>query len=130
MNVFKISVEDGRVRKFLERRGWENQGKDIEMEMDSYKNKITGKKVYVEDISDSFPVTFLMGDFTTGEFCNIAHALVPRMKLMEVKGRWEGRPTNVVVAMTVEQVMDVFGKKTKMRELAVDGTELTTNVTK
>ena len=52
MNVFKISIEDSRVRKFLERRGWENQGKDNEMEMDSYKHKTTGKKVYVEDISD------------------------------------------------------------------------------
>ena len=41
---------------------------------------------------------------------------------MEVKSSWEGRPTNVVVALTVEQVKDVFGKRTKMRELATDAT--------
>ena len=119
MNVFKISIEDSRVRKFLERRGWKNQGKDNEMEMDSYKHKTTGKKVYVEDISDSFPVTLLVGDFTTEDFYNIARVLVPGIKLMEVKSSWEGRPTNVVVAMTVEQVKDVFGVRTKMRELAM-----------
>ena len=59
-NVFKIAVTYSRVREFLTSKSWEFQGKDEEMEMDSFRNKKTGKKVFVEDISEDFPVTFLM----------------------------------------------------------------------
>ena len=60
-NVFKIAVTYSRVSEFLTSNSWEFQGKDMEMEMDSFRNKKTGQKVFVEDISEDFPVTFLMG---------------------------------------------------------------------
>jgi N-acyl-L-homoserine lactone synthetase len=53
-NVFKIAVTYFRVREFLTSKGWEFQGKDEEMEIDSFRNKKTGKKVLVEDISEIF----------------------------------------------------------------------------
>src|SRR5208283_1564321 len=44
-SVFKIAVAYNRVREFLTSKSWEFQGKDGEMEMDSFRNKKTGKKV-------------------------------------------------------------------------------------
>jgi len=38
---------------------------------------------------------------------------------LEVDSSWEGKPTTIVVAMTEEQVRDMFGRRTKMRKLAV-----------
>ena len=58
--LFKIAIAYSRVLEFLKSNGWEFQGKNAEMEMDSFKNKKTGKKVFAEDISEDFPVTFLM----------------------------------------------------------------------
>jgi hypothetical protein len=117
-NVFKIAITCHRVREFLTSRSWEFQGKDEEMEMDSFRNNKTGKKVFVEDISEDFPVTFLMGELTVPEFSIIAHELTPEIQLLEVDSSWEGKPTTIVVAMTEEQVRNMFGKRTKMRKLA------------
>ena len=117
-NVFKIAMSYSRVCEFLTCRGWEFQGKDDEMEMDSFRNKKTGKKLLVEDISEDFPVTFLMGELSVPEFSNIAGELTPEIQLLEVDSRWEGKPTTVVVAMTEEQVRKMFGRRTKMRKLA------------
>ena len=118
-NVFKIAVTYSRVREFLTSKNWEFQGKDEEMEMDSFRNKKTGKKVFVEDISEDFPVTFLMGELSAAEFSKIASDLTPEIKLLQVDSSWEGKPTTIVVAMTEEQVRNMFGKRTKMRQLAV-----------
>ena len=118
-NVFKIAVTYSRVREFLTSKSWEFQGKDEEMEMDSFRNKKTGKKLFVEDISEDFPVTFLMGKLSVAEFSNIASELTPEIKLLEVDSSWEGKPMTIVVAMTEEQVRNMFGKRTKMRQLAV-----------
>jgi hypothetical protein len=118
-NVFKIVVTCSRVREFLTSKSWEFQGKDEEMEMDSFRNKKTGKKLFVEDISEDFPVTFLMGELSLTEFSSIASELTPETKLLEVNSSWEGKPTTIVVAMTEEQVRSMFGRRTKMRELAV-----------
>jgi hypothetical protein len=41
-NVFKIAMTYSRVREFLTSKSWEFQGKDKEMEMDSFRNKKTG----------------------------------------------------------------------------------------
>ena len=71
-NVFKIAMTCSRVRKFLTSKSWEFQGKDEEMEMDLFRNKKTGKKMFVEDISEDFPVTFLMGELSVAEFSIIA----------------------------------------------------------
>jgi len=120
-NVFKIAVTYSRVREFLTSKSWEFQGKDEEMEMDSFRNKRTGKKLFVEDISEDFPVTFLMGELSVAEFSNIASELTPKIKLLEVGSSWEGKPTTIVVAMTEEQVRNMFGRRTKMRKLAVHG---------
>ncbi len=117
-NVFKIAVTYPRVREFLTSKSWEFQGKDEEMEMDSFRNKKTGKKV-LEDISEDFPVTFLMGELSVPEFRFIASELTPEIQLLEVDSSWEGKPTTIVVAMTEEQVRDMFGRRTKMRKLAV-----------
>ena len=87
--------------------------------MDSFRNKKTGKKVFVEDISDGFPVTFLMGELTVLEFSTIACELTPEIQLLEVDSSWEGKSTTIVVAMTEEQVSNMFGRRTKMRKLAV-----------
>ena len=118
-NVFKIAMTYPKVREFLTSRSWEFQGKDEEMEMDSFRNKKTGKKLFVEDISEDFPVTFLMGELSVAEFSNIASALTPELKLLEVDSSWEGKPTTIVVAMTEEQVRDMFGRRTKIRGLAI-----------
>ena len=118
-NVFKIAMTYSRVREFLTSRSWEFQGKDEEMEMDSFRNKKTGKKVFAEDISEDFPVTFLMGELSRTEFSIIAGELTPEVQLLEVESSWEGKPTTIVVAMTEEQVRSMFGRRTKMRKLAV-----------
>ena len=118
-NVFKIAVTYSRVREFLTSKDWEFQGKDEAMEMDSFRNKKTGKKVFVEDISEDFPVTFLMGELSVLEFSVIASELTPKIQLLEVDSSWEGKPTTIVVAMTEEQVRNMFGRRTKMRELTV-----------
>lgn len=123
-NVFKMAAAYSRVRGFLTSEGWELQGKDKEMEMDSFKNKKTGKELFVEDISDDFPVTFLMGGFSLAEFSGIADELTPKIKLLEVDSSWEGRPTTIMVAMTEEQVRSMFGARAKMRKIAVHRTAL------
>ena len=43
-NVFKIAVTYSRVREFLTSKSWEFQGKDEEMEMDSFRNMKTGQE--------------------------------------------------------------------------------------
>jgi hypothetical protein len=40
--------------------------------------------------------------------------------LLEVESSWEGKPTTIVVAMTEEQVRNMFGRRTKMRKLAIN----------
>ncbi len=114
-DVYKIAATYSRVRKFLEREGWEFQGMDEEM--DSLRNKKTGDQLYVEDISENFPVTFLMGQLSLVEFSNMARKLTPETKLLEVESSWEGKPTTIVVAMNEEQVREMFGRRTKMRRL-------------
>ena len=121
-NVFKIAVTYSRVREFLTSKSWEFQGKDEEMEMDSFRDKKTGKKLFVEDISEDFPVTFLMGELSTAEFSKIASDLTPEIKLLQVDSSWEGKPTTIVVAMTEEQVRKMFGRRTKMRKIAAHRT--------
>ena len=121
-NVFKIATTDSRVREFLTKAGWEFRGMDGEMEMDSFKNKKTGQELFIEDISEDFPVTFLMGGISVEEFRDIAVRLTPKIDLLEVDSSWEGKPTTIVVAMTEEQVRDMFGRRTKMRKLAVQAT--------
>ena len=121
-NVFKIAMTYSRVREFLTSKSWEFQGKDEQMEMDSFRNKKTGKKLFVEDISEDFPVTFLMGELSVPEFTDIASELTPEIQLLEVDSSWEGKPTTIVVAMTEEQVRNMFGRRTKMRKLAVQRT--------
>jgi len=123
-NVFKIAVTYSRVREFLISKSWEFRGKDEEMEMDSFRDKKTGKKVFVEDISEEFPVTFLMGELSVSEFSIIASELTPYIQLLEVDSSWEGKPTTIVVAMTEEQVRNMFGKRTKMRKLMVNRTRV------
>ena len=118
-SVFKIAVTYSRIREFLTSKSWEFQGNDEEMEMDSFRNKQTGKKVFVADISEDFPVTFLMGELSVQEFGIIASELTPEIQLLEVDSSWEGKPTTIVVAMTEEQVRNMFGRRTKMRKLAV-----------
>jgi hypothetical protein len=90
---------------------------DEAMGMDSYLNGRTSHRVCIEDISDDFPVTFLIGDLTVGEFGDMARSLTPALKLMEVDSSWEGKPTTIVVAMTAAQVRSMFGRRAKMREL-------------
>jgi len=120
--VFKIATTYSRVREFLTARHWEFQGKDEEMEMDSFRNKKTGRKLFIEDISEDFPVTFLMGELSLAEFSSIAGELTPGISLLEVDSSWEGEPTKIVVAMTEEQVRNMFGRRTKMRKLVVPRT--------
>jgi hypothetical protein len=121
-NVFKIATAHSRVREFLTAKHWEFQGKDEEMEMDSFRNKKTGRKLFIEDISEDFPVTFLMGELSLAEFSSIAGELTPEISLLEVESSWEGEPTKIVVAMTEEQVRNMFGRRTKMRKLVVPRT--------
>ena len=119
-NVFKIAVEDARVRVYLTARGWEFRGSDKETEMDAYRDRQTGKLLFIEDISEDFPVTFLMGGLSLVEFGKIAHDLAPGINLLEVNSSWEGKPTTIVVAMTEAQVRSMFGKRTKMRRLPMN----------
>ena len=116
-DVFKIAMTYSRVLEFLASRGWEFQGKDEEMEMDSFRNKKTEKKIFVEDISEDFPVTFLMGELSLQEFSAIASELTPEIQLLEVDSSWEGKPTTIVVAMTEEQVTSMWGRRMKTRKL-------------
>jgi hypothetical protein len=118
-NVFKIATTYSGVREFLTSKGWEFQGEDEEMEMDSFRNNKTAKTLFVEDISEDFPVTILMGELSIVDFSNIASELTPGIKLLEVDSSWEGKPTTIVVAMTEEQVRNMFGRRTKIRKLAV-----------
>jgi len=117
-NVFKIAATYSRVREFLERKGWEFRGKDEDM--DSFRDKKTGRQIFIEDISEDFPVTFLMGDLRLEEFSGIARSLTPEIKLLEVDSSWEGKPTTIVVAMKEEQVREMFGRRTKMRQLPLN----------
>lgn len=119
-NVFKIAIANSKVREFLTGKRWEFLGKDEEMEMDLFTNKKTGKKVFVEDISEDFPVTFLMGELSLEEFRTIAGELTPEIQLLEVDSSWEGKPTTIVVAMTEDQVTDMWGRKMKTRKLVVN----------
>ena len=48
--------------------------------------------------------------------------LKKEIQLLEVDSNWEGKPTTMVVAMTEEQVRNMFGRRTKMRKLAVHPT--------
>ena len=121
-NVFKIAVAYPRVREFLTNKGWEFRGKDEETDMGSFRNRKTGKRLLAEDVSDDFPVTFLMGELTVAEFSGIVSELMAEIGLLEVDSSWEGKPTTIVVAMTEEQVRNMFGRRTKMRRLAVQRT--------
>ena len=56
------------------------------------------------------------------EFSSIASELMPEIQLLEVESSWEGEPTTIVVAMTEGQVRSMFGRRTKMRKLAVHST--------
>ncbi len=114
--MFKVAAAYPRVRELLATRGWEFQGQDDEM--DSFRNKKTGRRLYAEDISEEFPVTFIMGELSLVEFGDIARILTPGLKLLEVESSWEGEPTTVIVAMTEEQVRAMFGRRTKMRQLS------------
>ena len=76
--------------------------------------------MFVEDISEDFSVTFLMGEFSVQEFSVVAGELTPEIRLLEVESSWEGKPTTIVVAMTEEQVRNMFGRRTKMRKLAIN----------
>ena len=116
-NVFKIAATDSRVRSYLEEKGWAPQGQDAEMEMDAYRNDKTGRRLCLEDIGDTFPVTFLIGELSLDEFSDMASRLTPALSLLEVDSSWEGEATTIVVAMTKAQVKDMFGSRTKMREL-------------
>ena len=116
-NVYKVAASEESVRKFLTSNGWEFEGKSDETEMDSYRNSKTGGRVCIEDISDGFPVTFIMGELGVKEFDKLARDLTPGIGLLEVDSSWEGEPTRIVVAMTVEQIKDMFGKRAKMRKL-------------
>jgi len=117
-NVFKIAVTSSRVRELLLSEGWDFQGKDEGM--DSFRNERTGRELCIEDISEDFPVTFLMGELSLAEFCNVARRLTPDITLLEVDSSWEGEPTTIVVAMTGEQVRNMFGRRTKFRQVPVD----------
>ena len=116
-NVFKIAATYSRVCEFLTSNSWEFQGKDEEMEMDLFRNKKTGQKIFAEDISEDFPVTFLMGELSVREFSTLGSELTPEIQLLEVDSSWEGKPTTIVVAMSEDQVRNMFGRRTKIRKL-------------
>jgi hypothetical protein len=61
-----------------------------------------------------------MGEFSVQEFSVVAGELTPEIRLLEVESSWEGKPTTIVVAMTEEQVRNMFGRRTKMRKLAIN----------
>ena len=117
--MYKIAADYARVRELITSKGWKFRGKDEEMEMDSFRNEKTGKKLFIEDISEDFPVTFLMGELSLAEFRSFADELTPEIDLLEVQSSWEGKRTTIVVAMTEDQVRSMFGTRTRMRKLAV-----------
>jgi hypothetical protein len=45
--------------------------------------------------------------------------LTPGIKLLEVESSWEGKATTIVVAMTEDQVKDMFGRRTRMKQVPV-----------
>lgn len=116
-NLYKIATPYAKVRRFLMGKGWAFQGKSEEM--DAFRNNASGKEIYAEDISEDFPVTFLMGDLSLAEFGEMARHLTPQRGLLEVESSWEGEPTTIVVVMTREEVEGMFGEGTKMRELGI-----------
>ena len=124
-NVFKIAADHSKVREYLTKEGWRFQGKDEEMEMDSFIDK-SGKRLFAEDISEDFPVTFLMGELALNEFSKIANGLTPGIELLEVDSSWEGKATTIVVAMTETQVKSMFGRRARMRRVSVQPTDLQT----
>ena len=126
-NVFKIAATEPRVRGFLAERGWVSDGEDDEMEMDSYRNKKTGRRVCMEDISDGFPVTLVIGELSLSEFSEMARSLTPEIRLLEVDSSWEGQATTIVVAMTEAHVREMFGKRTRMREVPASVSGLRTS---
>jgi hypothetical protein len=118
-NVFKIAVSEASVREYLARQGWDPRTSSSETEMDSFRDKASGKVLYIEDITEDFPVTFLMGQLSLREFSEMANHLAPEISLLEVESSWEGNPTTIVVAMSEDQVRSMFGRRTKMRPLPV-----------
>ena len=115
--VFKIAASYPKVRDFLTSEAWEFQGRDPGTEMNWFKQRKAAKELFVEDISDDFAVTFLMGDMSLEEFGQMASRLTPEIELLEVDSSWEGKPTTIVVAMTEDQVKRMFGRRAKMRKL-------------
>ena len=118
-SVFKIAIADVKVREYLSARGWEFRGSDNETELDAYEEGKTGRVLYIEDISEDFPVTFLMGQLSLVEFRRIARDLAPGVKLLEVGSSWEGKPTTIVVAMSEAQVKKMFGSRTMMKPVGL-----------
>jgi hypothetical protein len=118
-NVFKIAVSEARVRGYLARLGWEPHKSNSETEMDSYRDTKSGRVLFIEDITEDFPVTFIMGQLSLREFSEMTNYLTPEISLLEVESSWEGKPTTIVVAMSEEQVRSMFGRRTKMRPLPV-----------
>jgi hypothetical protein len=118
-NVFKIAVSEARVRGYLARLGWGPHTSNSETEMASYRDKTSGRVLFIEDITEDFLVTFLMGQLSLREFSEMANYLTPEISLLEVESSWEGKPTTIVVAMSEEQVRSMFGRRTKMRPLPV-----------
>jgi len=118
-NVFKIAAVDTTVRGYLVKQGWEPHGSGNETGMDSYSERTSGRVLSIEDITEDFPVTFLMGQLSLREFSKMAHDLAPEVNLLAVDSSWEGKPTTIVVAMSEEQVRSMFGRRAKMRLLPV-----------
>jgi len=116
-NVFKIASTYSRVRGFLEDEGWEFQGRDAETEMDAFRAKKSGSRLCIVDISEDFPATFLMGELSLAGFSDMARRLAPGVRLLKVDSSWEGKPTTIVVAMTEDQVRDMFGRRVRMRQV-------------
>ena len=121
-NVYKIAATYSRVHEYLTSKSWEFQGKDEEMEMDLFRNTKTGQEIFAEDISEDFPVTFLIGELSLTEFSVLAGELTPEIQLLKVDSSWEGEPTTIVVAMTEEQVRNMFGRRTKMKNITIHNT--------
>lgn len=118
-NVFKIAASEARVRGYLAKLGWAHTASSSQTEMDSYRDKTSGRVLFTEDITEGFPVTFLMGQLSLRDFSRMANDLTPEINLLEVESSWEGKPTTIVVAMSEEQVRSMFGRRAKMRPLPV-----------
>jgi hypothetical protein len=71
--------------------------------------------MFIEDISEDFTVTFMMGELSLEEFAQMARRLTPEIRLLEVDSSWEGEATTIVVAMTEEQVRSMWGRGARMR---------------